>query len=237
MDTFCEISCYSQDKTAIRLAFEEIERIERLCSRFDEKSGLSRVNALAEVEEVVVSRELFELINRSIDYSKLTQGAFDVTKQGKYKSIVLDKDKSSIRFVDSGIKIDLGGIAKGYAVDRAAQILRNHGIENALVNLGGNMFALGSPPGKKAWRIGIRDPRDKSKIIHKLNIKDKAVSTSADYERPSHIINPATGKSAKDIGSVTIVAPSAEQADALSTAVFVRSKGLDIDGIEVYIYR
>lgn len=237
MDTFCEISCYSQDKTAIRLAFEEIERIERLCSKFDEESELSKVNVLAGVEEVAISEELLELISRSIYYSNLTDGAFDVTKKGKYRDIILDKDKLSIRFADGDIEIDLGGIAKGYAVDRAVEVLRKRGIENALVNLGGNMFALGSPPGKKAWRIGIRDPRDKSKIIHKLNIKDKAVSTSADYERPSHIINPATGKSAKDIGSVTIVAPSAEQADALSTAVFVRSKGLDIDGIEVYIYR
>ncbi|MBU1147575.1 MAG: FAD:protein FMN transferase [Candidatus Omnitrophica bacterium] len=237
MDTFCEISCYSQDKIAIKMAFEEIERIERLCSKFDEKSELSKVNTLAGQEEVVISEELLELISRSIYYSNLTQGAFDVTKQGKYKSIALDKDKSSIRFVDSDIKIDLGGIAKGYAVDRAVQVLRNHDIENALVNLGGNMFALGSPAGRKAWRIGIRDPGDKSKIIHKLNIKDKAVSTSANYERPSHIINPITGNPAKDIGSVTIVAPSAEQADALSTAVFITGKDLCLNDVEVYIYR
>ncbi|MDP8229483.1 MAG: FAD:protein FMN transferase [Candidatus Gorgyraea atricola] len=233
MDTFCEISCYSQDKTAIKAAFAEIERVERLCSKFDKESELSKVNDLAGQEEVVVSEELLELISRSIYYSNLTQGAFDVTKEGKYRDIMLDKDKLSIRFADSDIKIDLGGIAKGYAVDRATQVLRNHGIERALVNLGGNIFGLGSLP----WRIGIRDPKDKSKIIHKLDIKDKAISTSANYERPSHIINPITGNPAKDIGSVTIVAPSAEQADALSTAAFVTGKPLDLDDIETYIYQ
>jgi len=242
MDTFCEISCYSQDKIAIKEAFAEIERIEKLCSRFDEKSELSKVNALAGQEEVVVSKELLELISRSIYYSKLTDGAFDVTKKGKYRDIMLDKDKLSIRFADSDIKIDLGGIAKGYAVDRAVQILRKHGIENALVNIGGNMFALGSPPGRRSWRIGIRDPKDRSKIVHKLNIKDKAVSTSANYERASHIINPITGNPAEDIGSVTIVAPSAEEADVLSTAVFVMGleKGTEllrsIEGAEAYIF-
>lgn len=246
MDTFAEISCYSSGKetglTAVKEAFKEIERIERLCSRFDEESELSKVNALAGERGVVVSEELLELISRSIYYSEVSGGAFDITKKSGYSDIVLDRDRLSIRFLDKDIKIDLGGIAKGYAVDRAIEVLRLHAIEDALVNIGGNIFAVGSPPEKDAWQIGIRDPEDRTRVMHRLSLRDKAISTSANYERSSHIINPATGNPVEDIGSVTVVASSAEEADALSTAVFVmgREKGPEfiksMKGPELYMF-
>ena len=250
MDTFVEISCYSSDKEkalgAIKDSFREIERIEWLLSKFDKDSEVSKINRFAGQEEVLVSEEVFGLIERSIYYSDASGGSFDITaepqKKGRYRDIILDKNRLSVRFADSDIKIDLGGIAKGYAADMAKEVLRSSGIENALVNIGGNMFALGSPPGKDSWQIGIQHPRDKNAIVHRLSLKDKAISTSGDYERPLHIIDPATGNPSKDIAGVTIVALSAEQADALSTAVFVMGAEAgselvrSIEGAEVYIF-
>jgi len=229
MDTFVEISLFSADRAhaseAMKEAFKEMERIERLFSRFDEASEVSRINTLAGEEEVVVGQELFEIIERSIYYSEISKGAFDITvaalKKGRYEDIMVDKDRLSVRFLDKDMEIDIGAIAKGYAVDRAVQILRSYGIESALVDIGGNIYVLGSPPGKKAWRIGIRDPRDKDNIIHRLSLKNRAVATSGNYERPSHIIDPASGKSANKVMSVTVASDSAERSDALSTAVFV----------------
>ena len=250
MDTFAEVSLFSIERAraseAMEEAFKEIERIEKLFSRFDKASEVSRINASAGEKEVIVSPELFEIIERSIYYSRISRGAFDITaaplKKGRYEDIILDRDRLSVRFLDKGIKIDLGGIAKGYAVDRAVQILRSYGIESALVDMGGNIYALGSPPGKKAWRIGIRDPRDKDNIIHRLSLKDRAVATSGNYERPSHIIDPASGNPAARVMSVTVASDSAERSDALSTAVFVMGieDGLGLirsfKGTEVFIF-
>jgi thiamine biosynthesis lipoprotein len=249
MDTIAEISCYSSEREvaveAIGGAFAEMERIEKVFSKFDPESEVSKVNNLAGSEEVAISGELFRLLEDSIYYSRLSAGAFDVTiepsKKGRYEKIILNKEKSSVYFSESDMKIDFGGIAKGYAVDRAKDVLVSHGIKSALVNLGGNIFALGNPPNKDSWRIGIRNSRDKDEIIYKMNLKDRAVSTSGNYERPSHIIDPATGKPSNEIGGVTVVAPSAEEADALSTAIFVlgRDKGLELArslrDIEIYI--
>lgn len=250
MDTFVEISSYSSDKrtvlNAIKDSLKEIERVEKLLSKFNKESELSKINRLAREEDVVVTREVFELIERSIHYSDISGGSFDITvkpqKRGRYKDIILDRDRLSIRFSDTDLEIDLGGIAKGYAVDRAKGVLLSHGIKNALINIGGNIFALGSPPGKDSWQIGIQHPRDKNAIVHRLSLRNRAIATSGDYERPLHIIDPATGNPSEDIMSVTIVAPSAEEADALSTAVFVMGpeRGTEllrsIEGAEAYIF-
>lgn len=249
MDTFAEITCYSSDREsaskAMKDAFGEMERIEEVFSKFDEKSEVSRINSAAGLGEIVVSPEVFKIIEDSIYYSRLSDGSFDITvgpsQKGRYKDIVLDRNKLSVRFLDKDIKIDLGGIVKGYAVDRAKDILVFRGIENALISIGGNIFALGSPPRKDSWRIGIRDPKSRSKIMRKLNLEDRAVSTSADYERPFHIIDPSSGKPSDEVMSVTIVANSAEEADALSTAVFVTGpeRGLELvasfKDVEVFI--
>ncbi len=281
MDTIVEISCVSHDREvtlrSIGEAFKEIERIEKLFNRYDDKSEVSRVNAVAGIEEVSISPELFGLIERSIHYSAVSGGSFDITvmplvdvwrvakERGSipdedeintivghvgYKKILLDSDSLTIRFLDKDTKIDLGGIAKGYAVDRAKDVLVSGGIKDALINIGGNIFAMGNAPGRDGWHIGIQDPRHKRDIAYRLKLKNKAVSTSGDYERFfilgakrfSHIINPLTGKPAEGVISTTIVSDSAEQADALSTAVFVLGvkKGTDLirsfEGTEVFIF-
>lgn len=269
MDTFCEISCYDADKgkaiAAIDAAFKEMERIERVFSKFDENSEVSKINRLAGMQELSVDREVLRLIEDSIYYSKLSGGAFDITvaplmevwgfvrqnhivpdndtiqktlKHIGYKNIIVDPQRSSIRFLDKGVKIDFGGIAKGYAVDRAKDVLVSKGIKSCLINLGGNIFALGKPPGKPRWKIGVQDPRNKGKLLRTFELTDRAISTSGNYERffetggkrYSHIINPVTGQPCHGIISVTVAAGSAEKADALSTAIFVlgEEKGLSL---------
>jgi len=252
MDTFVEISCYASNereaREAISQAFKEITRIEKLLSRFYEESDISKINRAAGGKSVKISAETFGLIRRSVHYGEITGNTFDITAEaGKRTSpdnIILDEADSSVKFFEKDTSIDLGGVAKGYAADRAKRTLLYHGIEKALINIGGNIYALGAPPGKDAWNIGIRDPQNKNRIIYKLRLKDKAVSTSGNYERPSHIINPASGEPVETPISVTVVAGSAEVVDALSTAVFVMGtqKGLDLikslegEGIEVFIF-
>ncbi len=232
MDTFAEISYYASDERdasdAIEDAFREIERIERIFDKFNNESEVSRINRLAGSGAVNIDAEVFGLIERAINYSRLSSGSFDITieplKKGRYEKISLDKERLSVRFLEEDMKIDLGGIAKGYAVDRTKEILLSKGVSNALINIGGNIYALGNPLRKESWKIGIQSPENKKKIIYKLDLRDKAISTSGYYERGSHIIDPANGKAAESIASVTVIASSAEEADALSTAVFVMGK-------------
>lgn len=152
------------------------------------------------------------LIQESEKYNKITNGAFDVTYR---------PDK----------KYDFGGIGKGYAVDRVAKIFKKNGVKRAMINLGGNLYLIGYPPGKNHWTVGIKDPKEPDRLIGRIRLdKELGVATSGNYERPGHIINPKTGKSVTDLLSVTIVAPTATSADALSTGVFVlgRGKGMEI---------
>ncbi|MEK7868288.1 MAG: FAD:protein FMN transferase [Candidatus Omnitrophota bacterium] len=260
MDTFCEISCYSPDRDnavrAIGEAFKEMQRIEHVFSKFNEDSEVSKINKLAGMEKVKVTREVFDLTERSIYYSRISDGAFDITvaplmeiwgfvrkhnsvpdkevvenvlKYVGYKNVELDSKELSLRFLNKGVKLDFGGIAKGYAVDRAKDVLVSNGIKNGLVNLGGNIFALGNAPGKKNWKIGVQDPRKRGKLLYSFELNDRAISTSGNYERffeiggkrYSHIINPLTGEPCQGIISVTVALDSAEGADALSTAIFV----------------
>jgi FAD:protein FMN transferase len=228
MDTFAEISVYSADKAkalkAIKKAFEAIEYAEKAFNRFDGESEISRINRSAWERNVNVSRDMVSIIEDSIGYSGVSGGSFDVTaapgKKGQYDKIILDKTRSTLRFLSPDLKIDLGGIAKGYAIDMAKDILTANGIENALINIGGNLYALGSGPGKKGWIVGIKHPNSKDNVPKKLNLKNKGIATSGDYERGRHIINPATGGPAEGVISATVIADSAEEADALSTAIF-----------------
>lgn len=241
---------------AINEAFKEMERIEKVFSKFDEKSEVSKINSLAGIKEINISPEVMKVIEDSLYYSRISEGSFDITvaplvkiwgfgyknntipdrsmiqealKHVGRENILIDAEKPSIRFLDKDTKIDLGGIAKGYAVDRVKEVLISKRINNALINLGGNIFGLGAPPGKKGWRIGIQCPRHKNKIIWIVNLRNRAVSTSGDYERffivngkrYSHIISPVTGEPVQGVMSVTVVADSAEASDALSTAIFV----------------
>ena len=233
--------------------FAEMKRIDQLMSPYIEQSELFSINQLASSHPVEVSQEMFDLIQRSFEFSVLSQGAFDITFSSigylynyrehvrpsdqqinnnleaiSYKSIVLDDDKHSIFFKHKNTRIDLGGIAKGYAVDNAIQILKICGIRNALVSAGGDSKILGDKNGRP-WMMGIQHPRDKNKVVVSIPLSNTAISTSGDYERYfieagnryHHIINPFTGKSAQKSWSVSVIGDEAIKTDALSTTLFI----------------
>lgn len=268
MGTLVEISAVgAPDKTkpAIYAAFQEIKRVEDLTS-FHKSSGLTELNRSGGEGAMKSDPELVELLKKSLVFSELSGGAFDATVgplaqlwnfsgvSGPrlpdsqevtqtlpligWKKLEVDADKNTISLPSKGMAVDLGAIAKGYALDRAADKIRSFGIESALINAGGDIVAFGTREPGKPWRIGIQDPRNPSGIIAVAEINDRAVVTSGDYERffmegdkrYHHILDPQTGYPAQGVQSVTIVAPDGVTADALSTAVFVlgKRKGLDL---------
>jgi len=231
----------------------EMRRIDATMSPFIDSSELALVNRDAAQQAVPISKELFELLQRSSRVSDLTGGAFDITfasvgflydyRKGirpdeqqratataliNYHQLQLDPARRTVHFGQPGMRIDLGGIAKGYAVDRCMALLKKLGINNALVRAGGDSRVSGDRWGRP-WSIGIRDPRNRDGVVAMIPLMDVAVSTSGDYERffeqdgvrYHHIINPRTGDSAREVQSVTIIGPDATTTDALSTSVFV----------------
>jgi thiamine biosynthesis lipoprotein len=255
MDTFVTITVYSDEKTAeeaISAAFARMEEIERIASIFDEQSEAFQLNRDGYVD--AASDDLLQLLTMSRDYSQMTDGCFDITIQplldlwagGLWKEsaevqqsridetmelVGWDKigiEGNRIYFTVEEMKITLGGIAKGYAVDEALEVLSSMGIKHALVNAGGDMATLGPKPNGELWNIALANPDDTSQCLANFNVSDKAVCTSGNYERyfdpektAGHIINPKTGYSANECISVTIVAENCTHADALATGVFV----------------
>ena len=240
---------------AAQAAFREMYRIESVMSTWRPSSEISRLNAGANGTPFAASSELYSLIDSSFFYSRATSGAFDVTvrplvrlwgfqggtaklpSDGEiaramslvgFEKVALDPSRSTIT-LPPGIEIDLAGIAKGYAVDRCVAALAGLGVRNALVNIGGNIYAMGAPTGEKGWRIGVRDPKGGLETVGTLFLRDEAVATSGNYEnfaeiegrRYGHIIDPRTGRPVSRVLSVTVVAPTGLASDALSTGLFV----------------
>jgi len=238
---------------AIDAVIDEMERIDRDMSTYKTTSEVSRVNADAAKKPMVISAELFGLLQTAVEYSELTGGAFDITYASvgfmydfharkkpsekdiaialpavNYKHLVLNKKDRTVFFSKPGVRIDLGGIGKGYAVDRGIEIVKLYGIDHALVSAGGDSRIIGDRFGKP-WVVGIRHPDDKTKVIAKIPLTDTAISTSGDYERYfdengvryHHILDPRTGHSASKVRSATILAPTATRTDGLSKVAFV----------------
>lgn len=249
----------------IDLAVSEITRIEQLISSWDSNSQTSEVNRNAGLRPVKVDAELFDLIQRAIGISKLTDGAFDVSyasmdkiwkfdgsmtvmpstdsikasvsKVG-FQNVVLDKESSTVFLKLKGMKIGFGAIGKGYAADKAKDLLISKGVVSGIINASGDMNTWGKQPDGSEWKVAITNPMDKNKVFALLPITNGAVVTSGNYEkyvtfndvRYTHIIDPRSGYPATGIISVTVFAPKAELADALATSVFVM-------GIEVGLNR
>lgn len=242
-----------QGAEAVEAVFLEMQRIDRLMSTYIDDSLVSRINRDAAEQPVAAGDELYELIVRSLDISVLTRGAFDITYDSvgrhydfrererpdaetirtslptvDYRLVELDEGDRSIRFLRPGMRINLGGIAKGYAVERGASILRERGVRHAAVTAGGDSRLVGDRRGDP-WVVGVRDPRKEGEIVVRIPLENEAISTSGDYERYfdedgqrwHHIIQPATGEPANGVHSVTIVGPDAVMTDAMSTSVFV----------------
>lgn len=243
-------------------------------SNFKPDSNLSKINQEASFNPIKISNRLYRLIERSLYYSKISNGAFDITvgtigqhynfkkkkkptsilinknvKHINYKYIELDKNNKTIKFTDNLIKIDLGGIAKGYAIAEGIDLIKKHGIKNAYLSAGGDSYAIGTK-NKKPWIIAIKDPRqNENKIV--IPVSNLALSTSGDYERYfieneqryHHILNPNTGRPASKSVSVTVLGASPTDTDALSTTLFVlgEKEGLklinNIQGYDaIYVY-
>ena len=268
MGTRVEVQIWHLDAAAadrlLSAAMAEFDRIESSMSTYIAASEISVLNASAANAPVRVSAELYGIIDKSLQLSELTQGAFDISydsvgqhydyRAGKrppaetiraalpaidYRLIKLDAERSTIRYEREGLRINLGGIAKGYAIESVINLLREAGVRHAMAAAGGDTRILGDRQGKP-WIVGIRDPDDESGIVTRLALKDEAISTSGDYERffmdgdvrYHHILNPATGESATGVRSATVVGPDAVMADALSTSVFVLGPVAGLELIE-----
>ena len=243
----------AQGNAAIDAVMAEMVNIDNNMSTYKPESEVSRVNANAAKAPMVISKELFELLTTALEFSRITEGAFDITYASvgfmydfrahkkptdaeiesalpavNYHHVVLDPKKQTVFFTQPGVRIDLGGIGKGYAVDRGIEILQARGIAHALVTAGGDSRIIGDRFGKP-WIVGIRHPDDKTRVIAKIPLVDTAMSTSGDYERYfdedgvryHHIIDPRTGKSASKVRSATILASTATRTDGLSKTAFV----------------
>lgn len=257
MGTLIQVELWHKDaekaKKIIAQVMDEMHRIDSLMSPYKPTSELSKINRDAHANEIIISKEMFELIEKSLYYSELTGGKFDITfasignlydyraKQKpsqadiqaqlpliNYHLIHLNASRSGIRLDKPRVAIDLGGIAKGHAVDNAIALLKQQNIQHAIVTAGGDSRIIGDKIGRP-WMIGIQDPRSKKNVVAVLPLKDTAVSTSGDYERYfvadgtryHHIINPSTGDSARLTRSATVIGTRCTDTDALSTSLFV----------------
>jgi thiamine biosynthesis lipoprotein len=246
----------SAGEKALGLVYLEMARLEVLLDRYRDSSDVSKINRSAGEAPVSVTGETLDVIIRALQVGTQTGGAFDITvapvlslwgfgtaeenvpaaeelakalRLVDFRGVRLDEAAGTVFLETRGSQIDLGGIAKGYIVDRAAEFLLEQGITSAYLDAGGDIRVIGEKPDGSPWRIGVRHPRERREIIAIVELRDQAIVTSGDYERffiadgtrYHHIIDPATGYPAQGLVSVTVVAPDALTADALSTAGFV----------------
>jgi thiamine biosynthesis lipoprotein len=257
MGTFVNISVFDGSREraqeAIGRAFEEIDRLIAILSRHDSSTPLSVLNGEGKLSDA--PRELVDVIERSLDFHRLSRGAFDVTVKpvvdlfrqnngshpvatpedigaalNRVGSDKLEVNRGSVRFAVDGMGMTLDGIAKGYIVDRASSVLSTHGIHNHLINAGGDIRALGRPSARAAWRVAVQDPKKKGNYPEVIHLTNGAVATSGSYEvffdRERvfhHVVDPRTGLSPRHSDSVSVIADTVMEADALSTSVFVMS--------------
>lgn len=255
--------------------FKRVQEIENLVSINKEETEIDKLNENAGISPVKLSDTSFEIIEKALYYSKLSTGGYDLTvgplvklwniglpeakvptqeeineviKNIDYTKVVLNKDTKEVFLSQKGMLLDLGSIAKGYAADEIVKILKEENINSAIIDLGGNIYALGFKEGNKNWKIGIQNPFDnRGKIVGSLEVSNKTVVTSGVYERYieqdgqtyHHILNPETGYPYEtDIAGVSIIADKSIDGDALSTLVFTKGleKGLElvenIDGVD-----
>jgi len=257
MGTRIYVELWAEDpakgNAAIDAVMADMRRIDDLMSHYKPDSQLSHINQHANEEPVQVDKELFDLIKLSTYYSQITEGAFDITYASvgylydypkhihpteaqiksalpgvNWRNMLLDEAHHTVRFEHPGMRIDLGGIGKGYAVDRGIDILKARGIQHAVVTAGGATRIIGDHMGRP-WVVAIQHPDDPTKVVTRIPLSDSAMSTSGDYERffdeggvrYHHIIDPHTGHSASKVRSATILAPTATQTDGMSKTAFV----------------
>lgn len=257
MGTRIEVQLWSDNQAVaeklISESMAELDRIEALMSTYMDTSEMSRVNASAYAEPQKVTAELFGLLKIAMEISVATDGAFDISydsvgqlydfRAGEhpdeaqiaaqlenidYHHVILDESAQTVSFKTPGVRINLGGIAKGYSVERVIRLLREAGVEHALATAGGDTRILGDRRGKP-WIVGVRDPNKKDGIFTRIPLEDEAISTSGDYERffiedgkrYHHIIRPSDGRPVEGVRSVSVIGPDGTVTDGLSTGLFV----------------
>ena len=258
MGTICSVTAYPRDSrtaSAVEAALETIDGLEATLSTYREDSALSRLNRDAHRLPVPVSADLADFVRAALRISEATGGAFDPTVgslvqawdlrgEGRiptadeldrargavgYRKVRLDPRDGTVSYSHPGLWIDPGGIGKGYALDHAAQVLRSRGVESALLDFGGQLLAVGAPPGEEAWLVAVADPGDRRRPALLLALRDLSASTSGQSERGrsaggrwvGHILDPRSGAPVERRGSVTVIAPTGTEADGLATALFV----------------
>ena len=275
LNTMISLKAYggAEAKQALKQAVDRVNEIEKRMSATVEDSDVSKINQRAGEEPVQVHDDTFYVIEKALEYGEKTDGAFDITiypisqlwgitsdhprvprreeieeklKLVNFRWVLVDRENRTVFLEKKGMGIDLGAIAKGYAADEVTRIFREAGVKSALINMGGNVVAIGNRPDGNPWRIGIRDPRmeeTEKEHIGILDATDQSIVSSGDYERYikkvfeetgvryHHIFDPKTGYPAQaGLIGTTIVAPRSIDADALSTSLFIMGaeKGFDL---------
>lgn len=242
-------------QVSIEAGFHEIKRLEQLLSTWIQASELSQVNAAAGQRPVAVSPETLELILRSLEMAGLTEGGFNIAvgpaveawsvterqripDQGElqalkplvdWSTIKIDRQARTIFLPRPGMRIDVGGIGKGYAADRAVEVMRRAGAQGGVVALSGDIKTFGDLPGMNGFPVGIRHPRQEGALVATVDLKNEAISTAGDYERYfeqdgvryHHILDPVSLEPARKCQSVTVIAAEGTVADGLDTGIFV----------------
>ena len=215
MGSAYSVVVYGEDRTrmeeAVDAAFAEVQRLDQMLSNYKPESELSEINRYAAERPVPVTQEMFDLLAACMEYSRESEGAFDITvgplmkvwgfykgtgrlphraeilgamDRVGYRNIILDAAHRTVRFAKAGTELDPGGIGKGYAVDRMVEVLKKYGIQTALVSASGSsIYGLGAPPGEKGWKVEIRDPKNEKKSVAEVYLKDESMSTSGNYEK------------------------------------------------------
>jgi thiamine biosynthesis lipoprotein len=259
------MALYGTDQARLRVAAEEaaeeVQRLDHLLSNYLPTSEWSEVNRDAAKGPVHVSPELFDLLSDCVNYSRASDGAFDITVgplmkvwgfykgTGRlphraeirgalasvgYQSIVLDRSNRTVRFARSGVEMDPGGIGKGYAVDRMVEVLRKNGINTGLLSASGSsIYALGAPPSEpRGWKVAIKNPKNPSRTIEDVYLKDESMSTSGNYEKFffaegrmwSHLMDPRTGYPAEGVLSASVITPRSIDSEAWTKPVYINGR-------------
>lgn len=256
----------------VNAGLDEVDRIDSLMSNYKPESALSRINREASKEPVLVEPELFNFIQLCVQYSQESDGAFDITvgplmkawgffrgegripwtlelwnvlRKVGYRHLILNSKERTIQFAKSGMELDLGGIAKGYAVDRVVCLLKEYNIKRAFVSAGGStVYGLGSPPNSDGWEVNIRDPihpNDPHKRAGVVALNDRSLSISGNYEKffrvrgvtYSHIMDPRTGRPVENMLSVAVLTDTGVDGDALDDVFYV----LGVDKSKLYLQK
>ena len=261
MGTGFSIIAYGEDRgrleSIVSEGLEEARRLDEMLSNYKPDSEWSLVNREAANGPVHITAELFQLLTACVEYSKESEGAFDISVgplmkvwgfyKGTghlphraevwgamnlvgYQNIILDSAHQTVRFAKKGVELDPGGIGKGYAVDRIAQILKDNGVQRALISGGGSsIYAIGAPPNEKGWKIDIKNPRKTSESVETVYLKDESMSTSGNYEKffyaegkmYSHIMDPRTGYPAQGMLSTSVIAPRTLDSEAWTKPYYI----------------